>query len=222
MPEIDLRSGIPDSQGSRRRTRRETKAAWRCCTGGTADIPVAEEAAQTAEFFGCRGGADLRCGRGGDSPAARSQRERLSKANCVIAVAGMEGALGTVVGRPGGAPGHRCSYLRGLRGQLSRAFGPPDHAEFLCKRDLRGKYRQWIRGRLSGNTNKQIGGEIKMGRKFCIWNASSGISGDMTVGALLDLGASRERCWSRRWTAWQWTDTICILAERRSAALDAV
>ena len=24
------------------------------CTGGTADIPVAEEAAQTAEFFGCR------------------------------------------------------------------------------------------------------------------------------------------------------------------------
>ena len=41
------------------------------CTGGTADISVAEEAAQTAEYFGT---------------------------HCVIAVAGMEGALASVIG----------------------------------------------------------------------------------------------------------------------------
>lgn len=32
---------------------KERKGCVAVCTGGTADIPVAEEAAQTAEFFGC-------------------------------------------------------------------------------------------------------------------------------------------------------------------------
>ena len=45
------------------------------CTAGTADIPVAEEAAQTAEYFG-------------------TAVTRI----CVVAVAGMEGALASVVG----------------------------------------------------------------------------------------------------------------------------
>ena len=33
---------------------KERKGYVAVCTGGTADIPVAEEAAQTAEYFGCR------------------------------------------------------------------------------------------------------------------------------------------------------------------------
>jgi hypothetical protein len=66
-------------------------------TGGTSDIPVAEEAALTAELAG--------------SPVERlwdvgvagihrllANRERLLAANVVIAVAGMEGALPSVVG----------------------------------------------------------------------------------------------------------------------------
>lgn len=66
------------------------------CTGGTADIPVAEEAAQTAEYFG---GAVERVYDVGVAGIHRllSQREKLSGASCVVAVAGMEGALGTVV-----------------------------------------------------------------------------------------------------------------------------
>ena len=80
------------------KAQREAKKLEGCVavlTGGTADVPVAEEAAQTAEFFGCY------VQRIYDVGAARihrlvSQRERFQKANCVVAVAGMEGALGTV------------------------------------------------------------------------------------------------------------------------------
>ena len=73
------------------------------CTGGTADIPVAEEAAQTAEYFGTK------VDRIYDVGVAcihrlLSQRERISKANCIIAVAGMEGALGTVIAGLADAP----------------------------------------------------------------------------------------------------------------------
>lgn len=66
------------------------------CTGGTADIPVAEEAAQTAEYFGCQVDRIYDVGVAGIHRLL-SQRERLSAANCIVAVAGMEGALGTVV-----------------------------------------------------------------------------------------------------------------------------
>ncbi|MBP5359794.1 MAG: nickel pincer cofactor biosynthesis protein LarB [Treponema sp.] len=67
------------------------------CTAGTADISVAEEAAQTAEFFG---GNVLRIYDVGVSGIHRllSKTEELNSANCVVAVAGMEGALASVVG----------------------------------------------------------------------------------------------------------------------------
>ena len=67
------------------------------CTAGTADIPVAEEAAETAEYFGSRveryydvgvSGLHRLLDRIGD----------IRRANCVIAVAGMEGALASVLG----------------------------------------------------------------------------------------------------------------------------
>ncbi len=66
------------------------------CTGGTADIPVAEEAAQTAEYFGTYVERIYDVGVAG-LHRILSQRERLEKANCIVAVAGMEGALGTVI-----------------------------------------------------------------------------------------------------------------------------
>lgn len=66
------------------------------CTGGTADIPVAEEAAQTAEYFGCQVDRIYDVGVAGIHRLL-SQRDRLMKANCIVAAAGMEGALGTVV-----------------------------------------------------------------------------------------------------------------------------
>ncbi len=67
------------------------------CTGGTADIPVAEEAAQTAEFFGSRVERIYDVGVAGIHRLL-SKRKQIIRANCVIAAAGMEGALGTVIG----------------------------------------------------------------------------------------------------------------------------
>ena len=67
------------------------------CTAGTADIAVAEEAAQTAEFFGNRVERIYDAGVSG-LHRLLSHIDILQKANCVIAVAGMEGALPSVIG----------------------------------------------------------------------------------------------------------------------------
>lgn len=67
------------------------------CTAGTADIPVAEEAAQTAEFFGSNVERIYDVGVSG-LHRLLSRLEVLQSANCVIAVAGMEGALASVIG----------------------------------------------------------------------------------------------------------------------------
>lgn len=66
------------------------------CTGGTADVPVAEEAAQTAEFFGTQ---VLRLFDVGVAGIHRllSNMDAFEGASCVIAAAGMEGALAGVV-----------------------------------------------------------------------------------------------------------------------------
>ncbi len=67
------------------------------CTAGTADIPVAEEAAQTAEYFG---NEVVRIYDVGVSGIHRllSKIDVIREANCVVAVAGMEGALASVIG----------------------------------------------------------------------------------------------------------------------------
>lgn len=67
------------------------------CTAGTADIAVAEEAAQTAEYFGSYVERVYDVGVAGIHRLF-SRIERIQKANCVIAVAGMEGALASVIG----------------------------------------------------------------------------------------------------------------------------
>ncbi len=67
------------------------------CTGGTSDIPVAEEAAQTAEYFGTKVERLYDMGVSGIHRLL-SKEDIIRKANCVIAVAGMEGALVSVIG----------------------------------------------------------------------------------------------------------------------------
>lgn len=67
------------------------------CTAGTADIPVAEEAAQTAEFFGNHVERIYDVGVSGIHRLL-SKVEAIQSANCVVAVAGMEGALASVIG----------------------------------------------------------------------------------------------------------------------------
>lgn len=65
-------------------------------TGGTADLPVAEEAALTAELMGCKAGRVNDVGVAG-LHRLLAQRERLQEARVIIVVAGMEAALASVV-----------------------------------------------------------------------------------------------------------------------------
>ena len=67
------------------------------CTAGTADIPVAEEAAQTAEYFGTNVERIYDVGVSGIHRLL-SRLDIIQSANCVVAVAGMEGALASVIG----------------------------------------------------------------------------------------------------------------------------
>lgn len=80
----------------------EEKAAKRIgkiavCTAGTADIPVAEEAAQTAEYFGSYVERVYDVGVSGIHRLL-ANTGTIQEANCVVAVAGMEGALASVIG----------------------------------------------------------------------------------------------------------------------------
>jgi NCAIR mutase (PurE)-related protein len=66
-------------------------------TAGTADIPVAEEAAETAEFLGNRVSRLYDAGVAGLHRILGSM-DKLDKSDVIIVVAGMEGALASVVG----------------------------------------------------------------------------------------------------------------------------
>jgi len=75
----------------------EGKGTVLVITAGTTDIPVAEEAAVTAQFMGNRVGTLYDVGVAGIHRLL-SERERLEAARVLIVVAGMEGALPSVVG----------------------------------------------------------------------------------------------------------------------------
>ena len=67
------------------------------CTAGTADIPVAEEAAQTIEYFGSKAVRIYDVGVSGIHRLL-SRVDVIQEANCVVTIAGMEGALASVIG----------------------------------------------------------------------------------------------------------------------------
>ena len=79
------------------RTPRERIGCVAVCCAGTADVPVAEEAAQTAEYFGTNVERLFDVGVSGIHRLL-SKVDTLQKANCVVAIAGMEGALASVIG----------------------------------------------------------------------------------------------------------------------------
>jgi pyridinium-3,5-biscarboxylic acid mononucleotide synthase len=80
-----------------RRTGQPLVSGVAILSGGTADLPVAEEAAVTAEVMGCAVERIYDVGVAGIHRLL-AQLPLLLKANVLIAVAGMEGALPSVVG----------------------------------------------------------------------------------------------------------------------------
>lgn len=76
---------------------KEKQGCITVCTAGTSDIAVAEEAAQTAEYFGSYVERVYDVGVSG-LHRMLANLDTIQKANCIIAVAGMEGALASVIG----------------------------------------------------------------------------------------------------------------------------
>lgn len=72
-------------------------------SAGTADLPVAEEAAGTLEFMGSAVLRHFDCGVAGIHRLLDAAPD-LADAHCVVAVAGMDGALGAVIGGLCAAP----------------------------------------------------------------------------------------------------------------------
>lgn len=75
----------------------ELKGYVAVCSAGTADMFVAEEACQTCEYFGTKVERVFDVVVSGIHRLL-SKVEILQKANCIIAIAGMEGALASVIG----------------------------------------------------------------------------------------------------------------------------
>ena len=66
------------------------------CTAGTGDVPVAEEAARTAQFYGSNVKRYYDIGVAGIHRLF-DKLEEIKKANVIVAVAGMDGALASVI-----------------------------------------------------------------------------------------------------------------------------
>ena len=73
-----------------------------------------------------------------------------AQADVIIVVAGMEGALPSVVGGLVVGPGHRGPHERGLRRLVRRPRGAPGDAQLLRGRRHRGQHRQRFRRRGGG------------------------------------------------------------------------
>jgi len=86
-----------------RRARKRNKKRILVLSGGTSDIPVAEEAAVTAELMGNNTERLYDVGVAGIHRVFGNQ-EKIFDANVIIIVAGMEGALASIVGGLVGVP----------------------------------------------------------------------------------------------------------------------
>lgn len=110
-------------------------------TGGTSDIPVAEEAALTAQALG---NDVVRLYDVGVSGLHRllANLDTIMSARVIVAVAGMEGALPSVIGGLADCPVIAVPHERRLRRVARRDRGAAEHAQFLRKRYVRREHRQ--------------------------------------------------------------------------------
>ena len=100
---------------------------------------MAEEAAQTAEYFGSYVERIYDVGVSGIHRLF-SRLDVIQDANCVIAVAGMEGALASVLGGLVDKPVIAVPTSVGYGGKHERTVRPAYHDQFLCQRDRSGQY----------------------------------------------------------------------------------
>ena len=118
-------------------------------TAGTADLPVADECAATLAAHG------LRPVRISDVGVAGLHRildaaDELADADFVVVVAGMEGALASVVGGLTAAPVVAVPTSVGYGSSLEGVTAPARHARLVRVRSHRRRHRQRLRGRVRG------------------------------------------------------------------------
>jgi len=117
-------------------------------TGGTSDIPVAEEAALTAQVLGSE---VVRLYDVGVSGVHRllAHMDSIMEASVVVH-RGHGGGACQRGGRSRGMPGDRRPHQCGLRRVLRRRGGAAEYAQFLRQRRVGGEHRQRLRRGVSG------------------------------------------------------------------------
>ena len=111
---------------------------------GTSDLPVAEEAALTAEAMGATVARIYDVGVAGLHRLLR-RRSEIQEAHVAVAVAGMEGALASVVGGLVGIPVVAVPTSVGYGANFQRPVRAPDHAQLLRLQRGGGEHRQRLR-----------------------------------------------------------------------------
>ncbi len=123
-------------------------------SGGTSDRTVAEEAALTAHYLGCGVDRLYDVGVAGIHRLLRSWK-RIRGADCIIVVAGMEGALASVVAGIADAPLIAVPTSVGYGASFGGLSALLDDAQQLRRRGHRGEHRQRIRRRLRGGGHRE-------------------------------------------------------------------
>ena len=123
-------------------------------TAGTSDLPVAEEARETALWTGAAVEMVQDVGVAGPHRLA-AKLPLLEAADAIVVVAGMEGALPSVVGGYVVLSGHRRADQRRLRRQFRRRGGLVGNAQQLRGERLRGQHRRRFQRRLRRRTDCQ-------------------------------------------------------------------
>ena len=167
---------------------------------GTSDLPVAEEAALTAEFYGNEVDRLYDVGVAG-LHRLLAHAEELAQAQVVIAIAGMEGALASVIGGLVSCPviavptsvGYGASF-GGVAALLAMLNSCASGVSVVnIDNGFGAAYQASLINHLSAGTPTPAKEHFMSNHQHTlIIDGTSGISGDMTVAALLDLGASEE------------------------------
>ena len=183
------------SSSSRRRSRISGAARCWWSRAGTSDLPVAEEAALTARLLGNRVERLYDVGVAGihrllaQARAARGgERDRGG---------GRHGGRAAVGGRRAGrAPVIAVPTSVGYGASFGGHRGAARHAQLVRRGRDGGEHRQRLRRGLRGGAHEPQARRAwvieRCAAARCTSTASPGIAGDMTLGALLDLGVPEE------------------------------